>query len=115
MKIEKDFLLIIKSSVFGDGEPDLGEKLMKSMLSMFRESESLPARIIFMSGGIFLTTEKSYVEEILREYEKAGVEILSCGTCLDYYNRKDKLIIGSETNMKESVRAILDFEKVVTL
>ena len=114
-KIEKEFLLIIKSSVFGDSEPDLGEKLMKSMLSMFWESETLPAKIIFMAAGIFLTTENSYVKDILKKYEVTGVKILSCGTCLDYYNRKNKLIIGSETNMKDSVQAMLDFKKVVTL
>ena len=85
------------------------------MLSMFWEAESLPSKIIFMTAGIFLTTENSYVEDILKEYEAAGVTILSCGTCLDYYDRKNKLIIGSETNMKDSVRAMLDFQKVVTL
>ncbi len=115
MKIEKEFLLIIKSSIFGDSEPDLGEKLMKSMLTMFWESESLPARIIFMTSGIFLTTNNSYAEEILKKFQEAGVTILSCGTCLEYYDRKDRLIIGSETNMKDSVRAMLEFKKVVTL
>ena len=115
MEIERNLLLIIKSSVFGNSEPDLGEKLMKSMLTMFWESGKLPARIVFMNSGIFLTTKNSFAEDILKQFEESGTEILSCGTCLDYYDRKDKLVIGSETNMKDSVQAMLDFEKIVTL
>jgi len=115
MNIEKDLLLMIKSSAVGDSEPDLGEKLMKSMLSMYLESDRLPAKIIFMNSGIYLTTKNSPVKDILKQFEETGVELLSCGTCLDYYDRKDKLIFGSVTNMKDSVRAILDFKKVVTI
>jgi len=113
MTLKKDLLLVIDSSGLGDGEPDLGEKLMKAFLKVLLESGDLPARIICMNSGIFLTTEGSPVLDILRRYEEQGSEILSCGTCLDYYGRKDKLQVGRATNMKETVEALLHFRKVL--
>jgi len=114
MGVNTELLLLVKSSELGEGEPDLGEKLMKSFLEMILESGNLPAKVIFFNSGIFLTTTGSQVTNILSEYEKHGSEILSCGTCLDYYDRKNKLIIGKPTNMKDTVQAILSFKKILT-
>jgi len=114
MGFEKDTLLVLRSSGLGEGEPDLGEKLLKGFLTMFSESGIIPAKIICINSGVFLTTEGSPVIEIMRKFEKEGVEILSCGTCLDYYGRRDKLIVGRPTNMKDTVRAILTFQKIIS-
>ena len=113
MNLNKDLLLVIDSSGLGDGEPDLGERLMKAFLSVLFESGDLPARIISMNSGIFLTTEGSPVLDILKGYETQGTEILSCGTCLEYYGRSDRLRVGRQTNMKETVDALLSFKKVL--
>ena len=114
MNIDSDLLLMISSSTVGDGEPDLGEKLMSSFLAMLLESDKLPVRIICMNSGIFLTTNNSPVYDLLKKYEDAGCEILSCKTCLDYYGRADKLIIGQPTNMKETVTAVLKSSRILT-
>jgi selenium metabolism protein YedF len=113
MGLKKDTLVILKSSELGEGVPDLGEKLLQAFLKMLSESGTIPAKIICMNSGIFLTTEGSPVIEIMNKFEKDGAEILSCGTCLDYYGRKDKLIIGQPTNMKDTVQAMLTFARVV--
>lgn len=113
MDLNEDFLLLLDASALGEGEPDLGERLMKAFLSVLLESDELPARIICMNSGIFLTTEGSPVLDVLKQYEKKGAEILSCGTCLDYYGRSDKLEVGRPTNMKETVDALLRFKKIV--
>ena len=113
MSVNKDLLLVLDSSCLGDGEPDLGEKLIKAFLSVLLESEEIPARIIFLNSGIFLTTEGSQVLDILKRYEEIGSQILSCGTCLEYYGRKEQLRVGEPTNMKETVNAFLSFKKVI--
>jgi selenium metabolism protein YedF len=113
MAIDKDLLLVIGSSGLGDGEPDLGEKLMRTFLKVLLESGDLPAKIICMSSGIFLTTQHSPVLGILKGYEEQGAEILSCGTCLDYYGRREKLEVGNPTNMVETVHAMKSFKKVL--
>ncbi len=115
MTINKDLLVMLKSNGLGEGEPDLSEKLLKGFLNMLLESGQTPAQIIFMNSAIFLTTEGSPVADILKKYEQAGTEIFSCLTCLEYYGRKDKLIVGNPTNMKETVNALLSFSRVISL
>ncbi len=113
MDLNKDLLLVIDSSGLGDGEPDLGERLMKAFLNTLFEAGDLPARIIFLNSGIFLTTDGSPVLGILKGYVEKGTEILSCGTCLDYYGRSQRLRVGRVTNMRETVDALLGFKKVL--
>jgi selenium metabolism protein YedF len=113
MKLNNDFLLVLDSAGLGEGEPDLGEKLMKAFLNVLLESGELPAKIIFMNSGVFLTTEGSPALEILTRYQEQGAELLSCGTCLEYYGRKEKLRVGDPTNMKDTVQAMMSFPKVL--
>jgi selenium metabolism protein YedF len=113
MSESKDLLLIIKASGIGDGEPDLGEKLMESFLRVQLETGHIPDKIIFLNSGIFLTTEVSTILDMLESFEKSGSNILSCGTCLDYYGRKEKLLVGSPTNMKETVDSMMTYKKVI--
>ena len=89
---------------------------MLSALTQFLELGEIPARILCLSSGVFLTTnESSAALELLRRFEASGTEIFSCGTCLDYYGRKDQLQIGSVGNMADTVRAMLDFGRVLQL
>jgi selenium metabolism protein YedF len=72
---------------------------MKSYIYALSESSALPKSMLFVNSGVMLTTEGSEVMDSLRVLEQKGVEILSCGTCLDFYNLKEKLQIGTVTNM----------------
>jgi len=71
--------------------------------------------MIFMNSGVSLTTEGSEVLELLKAMEEKGVELLSCGTCLDYYGLKEKLAVGKVTNMYAIVEAITTASRSVTL
>lgn len=113
MKIDPDYLLFLTSATIGDGEPDLGEKLMGAFLKMVVESGTAPARVICMNSAVFLTTEGSAVLESLRALAAVGTEVLSCGTCLDYYGRKAQLQVGAPTNMRDTVQALHGFKKVI--
>ena len=113
MSVDNDLLLLLKSSMLGEGEPDLGEKLLAGFLTQLLESGAVPAGIICMNSGVFLTTEGSTVLELLEEFENRGSKILSCGTCLEYYGRKDRLLIGEPTNMKDTVEAMLKYKRVL--
>lgn len=115
MSDNKRLLVLIKSSGFGEGEPDLGEKLLKSFLQILLDSDNHPDRMIFINSAIFLTTEGSPVIDLIREFEKRGSRILTCTTCLEYYDRKEKLIAGQPTNMKDTVEGLLQYERVITL
>ena len=113
MKVNDDLLILLKSAGIGDVEPDLGAKLMSSFFNALFETGTLPAKIICMGTGIFLTTEGSTVKGILDAFVENGTEILSCSTCLEYYGKTDRLIIGNPTNMKDTVNAKLILKEVI--
>lgn len=108
MTVDSNIAFLIKSNMLGEGEPDLGEKLITSMFQMLTESGRLPQKIMFINSGIFLTTEGTPLLEQLRKLEENGVTILSCGTCLDYYSRSDKLLVGKPTDMRATVESLVN-------
>lgn len=91
--------IAISSATMGSGSEELGRILMKSFMYTVREAEPYPESILFYNEGVRLTTEGSEVLEDLEFLLEQGVEISSCGTCLDFYELKDKLKIGDVSNM----------------
>jgi len=77
----------------------LGGVLIKSLLFTLVEKQPHPKTVMFINSGVLLTTQGSPVLEHLQKLEQAGVQLLSCGTCLEYYQLKDKLAVGGVTNM----------------
>ncbi|MBF8982300.1 sulfurtransferase-like selenium metabolism protein YedF [Lutibacter sp. B2] len=96
---KKDLVIMFTKDTLGQGSDELGKVLMKGYIYTVTESNPYPKAMLFMNGAVKLTTEGSEVIEYLRELEKQGVEILSCGTCLDYFKMKDQLIVGGVSNM----------------
>jgi hypothetical protein len=113
MALDPKLLLVLKSDHFGVDAPDLGAKLTANFLKMLLEAERQPAILICMGSAIFLTTEGSPVLDTLRQLQAGGTTIRSCLTCLEYFSRKDQLAVGEAGNMKETVAALLGFEKVI--
>jgi selenium metabolism protein YedF len=95
----KNLVILVGSDKMGFGDDKLGAALMKSYIYALTESEVKPSCMLFLNGGVKLTTEGSEVLDSLKQLEKGGVEILSCGTCLDFYGLKEKLCVGGITNM----------------
>jgi selenium metabolism protein YedF len=108
-------VMLITSSTLGQGSEELGKLLMRSFIFTLKESDTPPERLLFLNGGINLTVEGSPVLDELQELAARGVEIFSCGTCLDYYQLKDKLKVGQVTNMYDTVDAMLLSGKCITV
>lgn len=96
---ENNLCIVISSSFLGSGDDKLGAVLMKSYLYALSESDNLPKNLIFINGGVKLTAEDSDCLGSIKKIQEKGVSILSCGTCLDFYNLKEKLAVGEITNM----------------
>ncbi len=96
---DEDFTLAITSDTMGGGEEELGKILIKSFIYTVSQTKPLPKTIVFYNKGVFLTCEGSEVMDDLKAMADEGVEIVSCGTCLDFYNLKEKLQIGEISNM----------------
>ena len=96
---EKKRVVVISSQVMGSGDDTLGASLMKAFIFSLTQQDALPDTVLFYNGGAHLTCEGSPCLEDLEALEKADVEILTCGTCLNHYGLDDKLAIGGVTNM----------------
>ena len=108
-----DIVVAVGSAAMGAGSDELGKTLMKGFLYAVSQQEQLPKTILFFDGGAHLTTEGSASLEDLRTMEAQGVEILTCGTCLDFYGLKEKLAVGGVTNMYAIVEKLTRAAKVI--
>ena len=108
-------VLLITSNRLGDGPEELGMLLMKNLIHTLLETSELPSRMFFLNAGVFLTTEGSEVLEALEKLAGMGVEILSCGLCLDFFGRKDQLRVGATTNMLTTAEGLLAAAQVIKL
>ena len=94
-----DTVIAVGSDRMGDGEEALGKTLLKGFLYAVSQLPSLPQTILFYNTGARITCSGSDSLEDLKFMEAQGVEILTCGTCLDYYKLKETLAVGGVTNM----------------
>ena len=94
-----DTVVAISAAVMGDGSEELGKTLLKAFVFALTQQDKLPKTILFYNGGAALTCEGSAMLEDLKSLEAQGVEILTCGTCLNFYGLTEKLAVGSVTNM----------------
>ena len=108
-----DHIVVISSSCMGEGDEVLGKVLMKSFLYALTSQDILPSTIIFYNSGVFITTQESDMIEDLRLLENQGVEILSCGTCLNHYGLEDKLLVGGVSNMYTIVEKMSQASHVI--
>ena len=95
----RDSLVVVSSDKMGEGNEELGRTLMKGFLYALTQQDELPGCILFYNGGAKLTCEGSASLEDLHMLESQGVEILTCGTCLNFYGLSEKLQAGGVTNM----------------
>lgn len=106
-------VVYMNSHLLGVGDEALGSILMKSFLKTLLDLETRPSHLILINSGVQLATEGSEVLETLRRLSEKGVEILSCGTCLDFYGLKGKLRVGMISNMYDIAQSLLEADCLV--
>lgn len=87
------------SNCMGLGNDELGATLMKGFIYAVSQLDELPKTMLFYNSGAKLTVEGSASLEDLKSLQAQGVEILTCGTCLNFYGLSEKLAVGEVTNM----------------
>lgn len=97
--VEKNVVIQIAADTMGIGDDELGHKLLKGFIFSLTQLPELPKTMLFYNSGARVTCEGSASLEDLKNLADAGVEILTCGTCLDHYGITDKLAVGEVTNM----------------
>ena len=103
----------VTARTMGAGDDDLGALLMRSFLKTQAQLEHPPEAIIFYNDGVKLCCEGSLLLDDLRSLEAAGIEIIACGTCLNFFELADKLRVGRVTDMLEIASRLADAGRIV--
>ena len=109
----KKVVVYINSDLLGVGDEALGSFLMKAFLNTLLDLEKRPYRLILINSGVRLASEGSKVLDTLRALSEKGVEIVSCGTCLDFYKLREKMSVGSISNMYDIIQSMLDADRLI--
>ena len=110
---KKNTVVVISSKAMGHGGDELGTALMKGFIFALSQQETLPTTILFYNGGANIPVEGSVSLEDLKNMEAQGVEILTCGTCLNFYGLTEKLAVGEVTNMYTIVEKMTGADLII--
>lgn len=110
---KKKTVVAIASNQMGVGEEALGKTLLKGFLYALTQQDVLPDTILFYNGGASISCEGSDSLEDLKWLEQQGVEIITCGTCLNFYGIAEKLAVGKVTNMYEIVQTMMSADSLI--
>ena len=110
---KKNYVVAVSSDKMGEGSEELGKVLIKAFFFALTQQDELPGTIIFYNGGVKLSTEGSPVLEDLKNLAAQGVEVISCGTCLNFYQLSEKLAVGEVSNMYDIVEHLRKADIVV--
>ncbi|WP_326911326.1 sulfurtransferase-like selenium metabolism protein YedF [Sedimentibacter sp. MB31-C6] len=107
--------IVLGSDKLGKGSEELGNILMKSFIYTITETKPYPNFMVFLNSGVKLTTKGSEVIEDLKKLVEEGVKIVSCGTCLDFFEIKGNLEVGEISNMYDIVEMINNSDNTITV
>lgn len=97
------------------GSGEVGKSLLSKFLGSILNLDEKPAAVICVNNAVFMTTNRSHPSyQALKNLEENGIEIYSCGSCLEAYKLVDKLSIGKMTNAYE-VMQMLSQNEVIKL
>jgi len=110
---KSNVVVAIQRNRLGDGAEELGTILVKAFVNTLPEVTTKPKTIVFLNSGIFLALKDSVVIDSLKRLEADQVEILICGTCLDYYQQKQNLGVGKVSNMYDILERLTKASHVI--
>ncbi len=105
-------LLYLNSDKLGQGDRELGEKLLISYLKNLISHNIRIHAVFCVNSAAFLTTVNKEAIDNFKEMNAKGAVISTCGTCLDYYNIKDKLQVGEVGSMGLAIQLMQQADKV---
>ena len=111
----KKFTIVVTNDKLGHGNDELGKILMKSYIFALSQADIIPTDLIFINGWVNLTVEDSHVLDSLNKLNERGTKIQVCGTCLDFYQLKEKVAIGEISNMYTIVETMNESDKTIKL
>lgn len=107
-------VVVINSDKMGQGDEELGARLLANFLGKLMDAETRPKMLVLYNSGVKLAAKGSPVLESLQSLENLGVQIICCGTCVNFYGLADQVVSGKVTNMPEIVKVLTRAKTTVT-
>jgi selenium metabolism protein YedF len=107
--------VVVSRDTMGEGAEELGKILIKGFIYSLSELPTPPSCVIFLNSGARLTTEGANTVEDLKKLGEKGAEVLTCGTCVNYYGLQGKLAVGAITDMYGITERIAAAAKVMNI
>ncbi len=105
---------VISADSMGRGNDELGWALLQTYIQTIKDIDPLPEKIIFYNSGVKQVTTESGALEALKQLQSKGVEILVCGTCLDFFKLKSAIKVGHISNMYDIMHSIISADKITS-
>ena len=107
--------MVITSETLGKGDDELGAILMRVFLTCLGQGDEVPEVLGLMNGGVKLACQHGVVLEELKRIEERGVKVRACGTCLDFFDIREKLMVGDAGKMPDTVAGLMTAEDAIVL
>jgi selenium metabolism protein YedF len=108
-------VVVIHNQGMGSGSEELGKILLQACLNTLKETSPLPAAILCYNAGVFAAAEGAPTVPALEELARQGVSLLICGTCVDYFDLKNKIAVGTISNMYDILLQLSGANRIITL
>ncbi|MEJ5185558.1 MAG: sulfurtransferase-like selenium metabolism protein YedF [Candidatus Geothermincolales bacterium] len=108
-------VVVISDDIMGKGDRELGSLLIKAFLNTLSEGDDLPGKIVLYNRGVLLAVKGAETVDSLKRLQERGVQILACGTCLNYFQKLDDLSVGTVSNMFEIIETLMSASRVIAV
>jgi selenium metabolism protein YedF len=115
VETHKSYVVAVRSREMGEGDNELGGLLVRGYFNALKNMESIPTHILMYNSGIFHSLKGTDVAESLAQLEDLGVSVIVCGTCVDFYQVKEKVAVGRISNMYQIATILAEAGHVVYL
>lgn len=106
-------VVAITSDRMGNGDDELGLKLMISFFRTLVMLEPAPTALVFYNAGVKLAQDDSPVLDHIRELADRGTSIYLCSTCINHFGIRDRLPVGSFSDMYQIMNVLKDADHII--
>ena len=111
--LARNTVVAVTSEKMGSGDDELGAKLMVTFFRTLVMIEPAPDSVVFYNSGVKLAMDNSPVLEFIKELLAKGTSVYICTTCINHFNIKNRLPVGSFSDMYQILNVLNDADHII--
>ncbi len=113
-KASSTSVVFISKDTFGEGDRDFSVNLLNVFLQTILQAGHRPQAILLANTGVRLMDPDFSVRKVLDDFQEAGVEVLACGLCVEFYGLKEKIKPEQITNMYSISEYLFSADRIIS-